>query len=75
MKYDEKIRKELANDKFFKAIYDSIKPEERKEVDGAVDELIKLASYALSSFQMKASESDITMEQIESAIKDRTGRK
>ena len=75
MKHEDKIRKELENDKVYKALYSSMKPEEREQIGGAVSELIKLASFAVSGFSLKSAQSDITLEEIESAIKDRTGKK
>lgn len=75
MNYNEKIKKELLNDKVWKNLYAAIKPEERESVDKVVDELINLANSAVMNFSVNTAQSDISLEEIESAVKDRTGRK
>ena len=75
MDYTTKIRRELFNDRVFKAMYESVKPEEKAEFDAALNELVKLAGSSVDGFSVNYSKSNISAEDIESAINDRTGRK
>lgn len=75
MDYSNKIRRELMNDKAFQSLYASVKPEEKQKVDEAVEAMLKLANDAAVGFTIRFNNSEITPEEVEAAISDRTGRK
>jgi len=75
MDYETRIRKELMNDRVFRALLEKVKPEERGQVDQAINGIIALAGQAASGVSLSFNNSSITPEELESAISDRTGRK
>jgi hypothetical protein len=75
MDYETRIRKELMNDRVFKALMERVKPEERQQVDQAINGIIALAGQAANGVSFNFNNSNITPEELESAISDRTGRK
>lgn len=75
MDYEKRIKTELQNDPVWRALSEKLKPEERTETEAVIGEFIRAAGKALYDFSLSTSESQITMEEIETAIKDRTGRR
>ena len=75
MNYEKKIKNELENDKVWKALRETLKPEEREEVDAIIGEFIKVAGAAIVGISQSTANEQITLKDIENAISDRTGRK
>jgi len=73
MDYENRIKKELQNDPAWRALSEKLSPEERVESEAIIGEFIRVAGRALHGFSLNTAESQITLEEIEAAIKDRTG--
>lgn len=75
MDYEKRIKTELQNDPVWRALSEKLKPEEKAETEAVIGEFIRAAGRALHGFSLNTAESQITLDEIEAAIKDRTGRR
>jgi hypothetical protein len=73
--YENKLKSELENNPIWIAMRSKANKEELEQIDSAISSLLSLAGNAVNGFATKVTQSEFTKEELESAIKDKTGSK
>jgi hypothetical protein len=73
MNHRDRIKRELENDRIWKAICASASPEDLEQVNAVLDELFAVAGRATEGLASNLSKDKITDEQVAAAVGDRRG--